>query len=59
MQLAYLLEQEHGVKEGLETLQKDMKRDGRTNLGQLVIEWRNSMGDKGNLTTGTLVTRKR
>lgn len=59
MQVAYLLEQEHGVKDGLEALQKDMKRDGRTSLGQLEIEWRNLMGDKGSLTTGTLVTRKR
>lgn len=59
MQVAYLLQQEHGMREGLEVLQKDMKRDGRTNLGQLVIEWRNTMGDQGNLTTGTLMTRKR
>ncbi|KAL4879742.1 hypothetical protein BJY04DRAFT_219830 [Aspergillus karnatakaensis] len=59
LQVAFLVEQEEGQQEGLETLQKDMRRDGRAVLGQLSIEWRSSMGDKGFLTTGNLLTRKR
>ncbi|KKY28656.1 hypothetical protein UCRPC4_g00463 [Phaeomoniella chlamydospora] len=59
LQVAFLLEQEHGNKNGLETLQKDLKRDGRAVLGQLSIEWRNAMGERGFLSTGNLLTRKR
>ncbi|KAL1985923.1 hypothetical protein VTN96DRAFT_7188 [Rasamsonia emersonii] len=59
LQVAFLVEQEVGQQEGLEALQKDMKRDGRATLGQLSIEWRSAMGDRGFLTTGNLLTRKR
>lgn len=59
LQVAFLVEQQPGEQDGLDILQKDMKRDGRTTLGQLSIEWRSSMGDKGFLTTGNLLTRKR
>ncbi|KAK2753909.1 hypothetical protein FQN54_007268 [Arachnomyces sp. PD_36] len=59
LQVAFLLEQANGEQEGLETLQKDMKRDGRTVLGQLSIEWRSAMGDRGFLSTGNLLTKKR
>ncbi|EER43504.1 DUF974 domain-containing protein [Histoplasma capsulatum var. duboisii H88] len=59
LQVAFLVEQEHGQQEGLEGLQKDMNRDGRTILGQLSIEWRGSMGDRGFLTTGNLMTKRR
>lgn len=59
LQVAFLVEQEVGQQDGLETLQKDMKRDGRASLGQLSIEWRSAMGDRGFLTTGNLLTRKR
>ncbi|KAL2013931.1 hypothetical protein VTN00DRAFT_1456 [Thermoascus crustaceus] len=59
LQVAFLVEQEPGQQDGLEALQKDMKRDGRATLGQLSIEWRSAMGDKGFLTTGNLLTRKR
>ncbi|KAL3480002.1 hypothetical protein BJX99DRAFT_254888 [Aspergillus californicus] len=59
LQVAFLVEQEEGQQEGLESLQKDMRRDGRAVLGQLSIEWRGAMGDKGFLTTGNLMTRKR
>lgn len=58
-QVAFLVEQEEGQKDGLETLQKDMKREGRTTLGQLSIEWRGAMGDRGFLTTGNLLSRRR
>jgi len=59
LQVAFLVEQEVGQQEGVESLQKDLKRDGRATLGQLSIEWRTAMGDRGFLTTGNLVTRKR
>ncbi|KAL2833297.1 hypothetical protein BDW59DRAFT_138437 [Aspergillus cavernicola] len=59
LQVAFLVEQEEGQQEGLENLQKDLRRDGRAVLGQLSIEWRGTMGDKGFLTTGNLMTRKR
>ncbi|OAX78920.1 hypothetical protein ACJ72_06769 [Emergomyces africanus] len=59
IQVAFLVEQEQGQQEGLEGLQKDMNRDGRTTLGQLSIEWRGSMGDRGFLTTGNLMTKRR
>lgn len=59
LQVAFLVEQEEGQQDGLEALQKDMRRDGRAVLGQLSIEWRGVMGDRGFLTTGNLLTRKR
>jgi hypothetical protein len=59
LQVAFLVEQEVGQQDGVEALQKDMKRDGRATLGQLSIEWRSVMGDKGFLSTGNLLTRKR
>ena len=59
LQVAFLVEQEHGVTNGLEGLKKDLKRDGRTILGQLSIEWRSAMGDRGFLGTGNLLTRRR
>ncbi|KAJ9192140.1 hypothetical protein DTO166G4_8545 [Paecilomyces variotii] len=59
LQVSFLVEQEPGEQDGLDALQKDLKRDGRATLGQLSIEWRSAMGDKGFLTTGNLLTRKR
>ncbi|KAJ5176369.1 uncharacterized protein N7482_002246 [Penicillium canariense] len=59
LQVAFLVEQEESRTEGLDALQKDLRRDGRATLGQLSIEWRGAMGDKGFLTTGNLMSRKR
>ncbi|KAJ5712808.1 hypothetical protein N7493_009276 [Penicillium malachiteum] len=59
LQISFLVEQEDGNYEGLEALQKDLRREGRATLGQLSIEWRGAMGDKGFLTTGNLMSRKR
>lgn len=59
LQVAFLVEQEEGRQEGLEALQKDLRRDGRATMGQLSIEWRGAMGDKGFLTTGNLMSRRR
>ena len=37
---------------------KELTKDGRTILGTLRIRWRNAMGDRGELSTGLLTTRK-
>ena len=58
-QVAFYVEQQDGVLEGIDTLQQDIMRDGRTTLGQLSIEWQGAMGDRGFLTTGSLMTRRR
>ncbi len=58
LQIAYLVEQQQGLTEGLDKLRSDIKRDGRTTLGQLSIEWRGPMGERGFLTTGNLLTRR-
>lgn len=58
LQIAYLVEQQEDVTDGLETLKMEMNRDGRTTLGQLSIEWRGPMGERGFLTTGNLLTRR-
>ncbi|EZF77549.1 hypothetical protein H105_01288 [Trichophyton soudanense CBS 452.61] len=59
VQIAFLVEQEEGEQEGLEATQKDISRDGRTALGQLSIQWQSAMGEKGYLTTGNLMTKRR
>jgi len=58
-QVAFLLEQQMGDHEGEEALRKDLARDGRAILGQLSIEWRSGMGDRGSLSTGWLTSRRR
>lgn len=58
-QLSYLLTQQQSMMEGLEDLKAMLKRDGRAILGQLSIEWRGGMGEKGSLTTGNLLTRRK
>jgi trafficking protein particle complex subunit 13 len=58
LQIAYLVEQQQDVTQGLDTMRASMKRDGRATLGQLSIEWRGPMGERGFLTTGNLLTRR-
>lgn len=59
LQLAFLIEQEADNSDGLEELRANLKRDGRTILGQIALEWRSEMGEGGQLTTGALFSRKR
>lgn len=59
LQLAFLVEQEPENSSGLDELRANLKRDGRTTLGQIALEWRSAMGEKGQLTTGTLFSRRR
>lgn len=54
-QLAFLVEQASAHPEGL----KDMKKHDRVVLGQIALEWTGAMGQKGQLTTGNLTSRKR
>ena len=58
-QVAFLVEQQQGVTEGLDVVKQNLKLQGRTVLGQLSIEWRGAMGDRGFLTTGPLMSRKK
>ena len=58
MQVAFLVEQQPGVAEGLDDLTASLKRDGRVSLGQLTIGWRSAMGEPGSLSTGNLMTRR-
>lgn len=59
LQLAFLVEQDVGNMEGLDELKANIKRDGRTALGQMALQWRSGMGETGQLTTGVLFSRKR
>lgn len=54
VQVAFLLQQK-GATVGEESLSED----GRTVLGQLCIQWRGHMGDRGSLSTGMLSAKAR
>ena len=58
-QLAFLIEQAPDDADGLDELKASLKGDGRIALGQIALEWRSGMGEKGQLTTGMLFSRKR
>jgi len=59
LQVAYLVEQENGNAKGMEDLKINMRQVGRAVLGQLAIKWRTSMGERGSLSTGNLLTRRK
>ncbi|EXJ82535.1 hypothetical protein A1O3_06348 [Capronia epimyces CBS 606.96] len=59
IQVAFVVEQVEGLQEGVEELKNSMRRDGRAVLGQLAIQWRSSMGERGSLSTGNLLSRRR
>jgi trafficking protein particle complex subunit 13 len=59
LQIAFLVEQQQGVSEGVEDLKTSLKREGRAVLGQLSLEWRSAMGERGQLSTGNLLTRRK
>ncbi|KAJ9614268.1 hypothetical protein H2200_002404 [Cladophialophora chaetospira] len=59
LQVAFLVEQKEGVSEGLEDARNSLRREGRAILGQLAIQWRTSMGERGSLSTGNLLSRRR
>lgn len=59
LQVAFLVEQIEAETSGLDDLRASLRRDGRATLGQLAIQWRSEMGEKGSLSTGNLLTRRR
>jgi len=59
LQIAFLVEQQQGVSEGVEDLKTSLNREGRAVLGQLSLEWRSAMGERGQLSTGNLLTRRK
>ena len=59
IQVAFVLEQEDGASEGLEEMRNSLRQNGRAVLGQLAIQWRTSMGERGSLSTGNLLTRRK
>ncbi|KAI9797793.1 MAG: hypothetical protein M1833_005296 [Piccolia ochrophora] len=60
LQVAFLIEQEKDSQEDPEALGKKGSREAaRVTLGQLCIEWRSAMGDKGFLSTGWLTSRRK
>ena len=56
IQVAFLLEQQAGVDEADDDTGK--VPDTRRTLGQLAIQWRSALGDRGSLSTGWLTSRR-
>lgn len=57
MQVAFLLQQQSG--ESVAEEEARVTGDGKTTLGQLTIQWRGHMGDRGSLSTGWLTAKAR
>lgn len=58
IQVAFLLEQQAGADEANDETGKHPPEDARKILGQLAIQWRSALGDRGSLTTGLLTSRR-
>jgi trafficking protein particle complex subunit 13 len=58
IQVAFLLEQRDGEQERVEEGRKDQLGDIKRALGQLSIQWRTALGDRGTLSTGWLTARR-
>ncbi|EON62766.1 hypothetical protein W97_01991 [Coniosporium apollinis CBS 100218] len=58
-QVAFFLEQQGGLAGDDENAAKLRSGDRRLILGQLSIQWRSAMGDRGTLSTGWLTGRQR
>ncbi|KAF2101054.1 DUF974 domain protein [Rhizodiscina lignyota] len=58
MQVAFLLQQEVPV-DGSGDENELIVTDGKATLGQLTIQWRGHMGDRGSLSTGWLTAKAR
>ncbi|KAI9680579.1 MAG: hypothetical protein M1817_004019 [Caeruleum heppii] len=59
LQTAFLLEREGSSKADQETNEASLANQGRILLGQLSIEWRTTMGERGSLSTGWLSAKRR
>lgn len=58
IQVAFLLEQQDGVNEASDNAGRLPPGDMRKILGQLSIQWRSALGDRGSLSTGWLTSRR-
>ena len=58
IQVAFLLEQQPGAEEANDESGKLPPGDTRRILGQLAIQWRSALGDRGSLSTGWLTSRR-
>jgi hypothetical protein len=58
IQVAFLLEEKSGGRDAGEEGRKDQLGDNRKVLGQLTIQWRTALGDRGTLSTGWLTARR-
>ena len=58
IQVAFLLEQQAGVDPEDDDATKLPSGDSRKVLGQLAIQWRSALGDRGSLSTGWLTSRR-
>lgn len=54
VQVAFLLEQPLEIEK---SSTEPSEEDGRTTIGQLAIQWRSALGDRGSLSTGWLTAR--
>ena len=59
MQVAFLIEQQKEFRDEDDLSGKSREKGARVTLGQLCIEWRSAMGDRGFLSTGWLTSRRR
>ncbi|KAF2256647.1 hypothetical protein BU26DRAFT_26881 [Trematosphaeria pertusa] len=58
IQVAFLLEQQRDAEDANDEPGKLPPGDTRRILGQLAIQWRSAMGDRGSLSTGWLTSRR-
>ncbi|KAH7125381.1 hypothetical protein B0J11DRAFT_304841 [Dendryphion nanum] len=58
IQVAFLLEQQAGMDEANDEVGRPPPGEARKILGQLAIQWRSALGDRGSLTTGLLTSRR-
>ncbi|KAF2184352.1 hypothetical protein K469DRAFT_181703 [Zopfia rhizophila CBS 207.26] len=58
IQVAFLLEQQAGVEEANDSVRRPVPVDTKRILGQLAIQWRTALGDRGSLSTGWLTSRR-
>lgn len=57
IQVAFILEHDPNGKK-LEPDDSNVTSDNRQILGQLAIQWRGALGDRGSLSTGWLTSRR-
>lgn len=59
IQVAFLVAQDEAAQDGADAMHESLAKEGRVALGQLSIEWRGAMGDRGQLSTGMLMFKRR